>query len=124
MLTVGQMSRITKEVMLRLPPSLTTKEALAFREEVSVEIAEMKAQGIVPELPCDFGLDDEPPTYPSAPPATLPLDPHATTLAAIREPLTADERLWLARMIDAHGEEQVITMWPSYCAQIEYVRNF
>lgn len=54
MLTVGDMSRITKEIILGLPPSLTSDEALEHRKAVEVEIAEMRAQGISPELPYDF----------------------------------------------------------------------
>ena len=45
------------------------------------------------------------------------------TLDLIREHLTFDERLWLENMIRAYGEQQVIKMWPSYEAQINYVRN-
>lgn len=124
-LTVSQMSRITKEVILGLPPTLTTEEALAFRAEVAEDLKKMEQQGIVPELPYDFDMDDEPPSYPEeASSSPGELNPNAKSLAEIRRGLTTDERLWLASMIEAHGEEQVIKMWPSYCVQIEYVRNF
>jgi hypothetical protein len=52
----------------------------------------------------------------------LPESP--TTLAQIQQGLSIDERLWLARMIAAYGEEHVLRYWESYKMQIEYVRNF
>jgi hypothetical protein len=63
MLTVGQMSWITKEIMLGLAPSLTSEEALEHRRIVELEIEEMRKQGITPELPYDFD-DEELPSYP------------------------------------------------------------
>lgn len=46
MLTVEEMNRITKEVTLDMLPSLTSKEATTFREEI-------KRKGRVVELPAD-----------------------------------------------------------------------
>jgi hypothetical protein len=54
MLTVSDMSRITKEIILGMPPSNTSAEAEDFRKKVAEEITEMRAQGVVPELPYDF----------------------------------------------------------------------
>lgn len=54
MLTVDQMSRITREAILGLPPTLTTKEALAHRTRVEEELAQMRRDGLTPELPSDF----------------------------------------------------------------------
>ena len=54
MLTVSEMSRITKELILGLPPTNTSAEAEDFRKEVALELAEMRKDGIVPELPYDF----------------------------------------------------------------------
>lgn len=50
-------------------------------------------------------------------------EPGATTLATIRQHLTADEQLCLARMIEVHGEAAVIEMWPSLQVQIEFARE-
>lgn len=56
---------------------------------------------------------------------TTPPNPEPSlTLAQIREGLSTDERLWLARMIEAYGEEHVLRYWESYKMQIDYVRNF
>jgi hypothetical protein len=125
MLSVSEMSRITKEVILRLPPTLTSKEALAFRAEVADDLAEMERQGIVPDLPYDFDMPDDPPADPpeeaSAPSGEL--NPNATSLAEIRRSLTLDERLWLGQMIEAHGEAEVIRMWPSLIVQLEFSRS-
>lgn len=54
---------------------------------------------------------------------SAPSDPKPLTLVQIREGLSMDERLWLARMLDAHGEAHVLRYWESYKMQIDYVRN-
>lgn len=54
MLNTTQVGTIMKEYLLGIPATLTTPEALAFRQQVGAEIEEMKAQGIVPEIPYDF----------------------------------------------------------------------
>ncbi len=54
MLSVGQMSRIQKEAMLNLPPTLTSDEALAFRKRMELDLAKMAEKGIAPDLPIDF----------------------------------------------------------------------
>lgn len=54
MLTVQDMSTITKELILRMPPTLTTPEANEFREAVRADLAEMRKQGIAPDIPYDF----------------------------------------------------------------------
>ncbi len=48
------MSRIVKEIMLGMPPTLTTKEARDFREKVSRDLADMARRGVAPDLPYDF----------------------------------------------------------------------
>jgi hypothetical protein len=45
------------------------------------------------------------------------------TLKQIRQYLTTDERLWLARMVQAYGERQILAMWPSYEVQINFARS-
>lgn len=54
MLTVGDMGTITKEIILGLPPSNTSREAEDFRKVVELEIAQMRKDGIAPEIPYDF----------------------------------------------------------------------
>jgi hypothetical protein len=44
------------------------------------------------------------------------------TLPTITSKLTPIERLWLADMIKAHGEELVLAQWPVYEVHINYVR--
>jgi hypothetical protein len=127
-LTVDQMSTITKEILLNLPPSVTTEEALEHRRQVEVELAEMRAKGIAPDLPYDFDdlgddldIQEQAPSEPDALPP-LAVEP-PLTLAKIRSHLSMDERLWLARMIAAYGEEEVLRMWPSYEVQINFARS-
>jgi hypothetical protein len=55
---------------------------------------------------------------------SLPAQLKPLTLAHIRKGLSADERLWLARMISAYGEAHVLQYWESYKMQIDYIRNF
>jgi hypothetical protein len=50
-------------------------------------------------------------------------EPAAKTLATIRQHLTADEQLWLAGLIDVHGEAAVVEMWPSLQVQTEFARQ-
>ena len=68
MLNTSELSRITKELMLGLPPTLTTPEAMEAREAIAKDLAQMRKDGIAPDLPYDF--DELPPLAPSAPPPT------------------------------------------------------
>lgn len=52
-MTVEEMNCITKEVTLGMPPSVDTPEANAFREQITHEIAEIKAKGRIVELPAE-----------------------------------------------------------------------
>ena len=52
-LSLAEIIQITKEAILGLPPSLTTPEALAFRNLVEREVREIIARGWIPELPFD-----------------------------------------------------------------------
>ena len=54
MLSVQDMSTITKEILLGLPPSNTSREADNYRKVVAEELAQMRKDGISPELPYDF----------------------------------------------------------------------
>lgn len=48
------MSRIVKELMLDLPPTLTTQEANTFREKVAKDLKYMERRGVMPDLLYDF----------------------------------------------------------------------
>ena len=54
MLTTEDMARIQNESVLGQPPSLTTPEAMAFRQQVDVEVKESVAQGFTPHAPYDM----------------------------------------------------------------------
>jgi hypothetical protein len=65
MLTSGQTTRITLELLLGLPPSNPSNEAAELRRKIEQDIAEMKRQGIQPDLVCDW--DDDLPPLPATP---------------------------------------------------------
>ena len=66
MLNVGELSRLTKELVLGLTPTNTSQEAAVARREIAEDLAKMRADGIMPDLPSDF---DTLPELPSPPPA-------------------------------------------------------
>ncbi len=127
MLTVNQLSTITKELILNLPPNNTSQEAMAAREVRALELAEMREQRIVPDLIYDFFSDDDDPlpvaTAPAAAKKPIRLAVESLTIPKIQAVLTADERLWLCRMIEVHGEEAILRLWPSYEVQINFARS-
>jgi len=53
-LTMSDISTITKEILLGLPPSIDTPEAATMRVKLEADIAQMRADGLVVELPYDF----------------------------------------------------------------------
>jgi len=124
-LTVGQMGKITKEVLLNLPPTLTTWEALLLRAATESNIEDMRRQGLAVEIPYDFGDDDDNQVLGiSASDCSQPVRVDGSpTLAKILPKLSVDEQLWLARMVHAYGEAQVLSMWPSYEVQINFARG-
>ena len=89
MLTIDQMSRITKEIMLGLPPSLTTAEAREHRRQVEEELIQMRKDGIMPDLPYDF--DDLPSLASNPIPSESDIQLRKTTL--IRSNLESQWRL-------------------------------
>lgn len=127
MLSTNQLSRITKELILNIPPTLTTSEAIEAREAIAKDLAQMRKDGIMPDLPYDPFDDDDPQTVarPTAPNYSEPLNlaPDGLSIQKILAVLSADERLWLGRMIEATGEEEFLRMWPSYEVQINFVRS-
>lgn len=128
LLSVGQLSRITKELILNLPPTNTSMEAMEVRRDIEADLIQMRQDGIMPDLPYDFDFDDTPP--PAAPPAAptiddqLALPQEGLTIDAIRDHLTFDERMWFNQMLGEYGEAHMLKMWPSYQVQLNYVRNF
>lgn len=44
------------------------------------------------------------------------------TLSKIFSKLTALERLWMAGIVKQHGKQMVLTQWPMYEIQINYIR--
>ncbi len=127
MLSTNQLSRITKELILNIPPALTTPEAIEAREAIAKDLAQMRKDGIMPDLPYDpFDDDDpQPAARPTAPDYSEPLNlaSDGLSIQKILAVLSADERLWLGRMIEANGEEEFLRMWPSYEVQINFVRS-
>lgn len=127
MLSTNQLSRITKELILNIQPTLTTSEAIEAREAIAKDLAQMRKDGIMPDLPYDPFDDDDPQPVarPNAPDYSEPLNlaPDGLSLQKILAVLSADERLWLGRMIEATGEEEFLRMWPSYEVQINFVRS-
>jgi hypothetical protein len=53
-LTSAHHARICKEALYRMPPSLTTPEALQLRAQWDQELARMEAAGIFPDIPSEF----------------------------------------------------------------------
>jgi hypothetical protein len=45
-----EINRIIKEAALGLSPSITTVPALEMRRKLDLEVAELKARGIMPDL--------------------------------------------------------------------------
>lgn len=54
MLTVKELSTITKELVLGLEPSNNSPEAMEARCEIKKDLDQMEKDGIMPELPCDL----------------------------------------------------------------------
>ena len=65
MLTANQISRITKELVLGVPPTLTTDEALALRTKIAEDLVKMRKAGIMPDISYDVEFTED------APPATV-----------------------------------------------------
>lgn len=66
MLNVGELSRITKELILGLTPTNTSQEAADARREIAEDLEKMRSENIMPDLPSDFDFDipDLPPPPP------------------------------------------------------------
>jgi hypothetical protein len=86
MLTSGESTRITLELMLGLPPSNPSAEAAELRCKIEQDLAEMKRQGIAPDLVCDW--DEDLPPRP-APPVPTAEEQERTKLNLIRHNLAS-----------------------------------
>jgi hypothetical protein len=100
MLNTSELSRITKELMLGLPPTLTTPEAMEAREAIAKDLAQMRKDGIAPDLPYDF--DELPELVPPAPPPT-DAEIQASKLNLIRSNLASG--MAVARRMEAEERE-------------------
>ncbi len=94
-----------------------------FQKKVAEEIAHMRRN----DLPVDESKDFDDVHFHDhiilEPDDSQPLTVEPPlTLSKICSQLTAVERLWLARMVKAHGKELVLARWPAYEIHINYVR--
>lgn len=119
-------ANVQRHPFFERPPSETSREAEGLQEEVAQEIAKMCCKELAvdePQKNCDdVDLQDHMLREPddSQP---LRVEP-PMTLSKICSRLTAVERLWLARVVKAHGREVVLARWPAYEVHINYVRCF
>lgn len=108
---------------LAAPPSNTPHQAEDFQMKVAEEVAHMRRNDLAVDVPRDFGgvdFHDHTITEPDDS-QLLTIDP-PLTLSKICSKLTAVERLWVARMVKAHGKEVVLARWRGYEVHINYVR--
>jgi hypothetical protein len=104
-------------------PSDTSRRAEDFQKNVAEDIAQMRRNELVVDAPNHFDnvdLQDHMTRDPDDS-QLLTVEP-PLTLSKICSKLTAVERLWLARMVKAHGKELVLARWPAYEIHINYVR--
>lgn len=103
MLSVGELSRITKELILGLEPSNRSQEALAMREKTIVELARMEREGLMPDLPDDF---DDLPALPPPPPAPSKAERLESKKRLIRHNLEASwaSQEWLVKEHDDEAQ--------------------
>ena len=108
---------------LGVPPSSTFHGAEDFHKTVAAEIAKMRGNELVRDLLQDFDAVDPEHETTSEPNDSQPLTVEPPlTLSKIIPKLTAVERLWMARIVRAHGKEVVLARWPAYEIHINYVR--
>lgn len=104
MLSVGELSRITKEIIFGNEASLTTPEAMEARREIEADLIQMRADGIMPDLPSDF--DDLPPLPPPPPPPTAE-ELAESKLRIIRNNLGSGWGFALAMEAEEKAEQEV-----------------
>ncbi len=117
--TVSRTSVHTSGVSL----SNTSLQAEDFQRKVTEEIAQMRRNEFAADVPKDFDGVYFQDHIISEPDDSQPLTVEPPlTLSKIYSQLTAVERLWLARMVKAHGKKLVLARWPAYEVHINYVR--
>lgn len=108
---------------LGVSPSSTSREAEDFQEKVSAEIAKMRGNERARDMLQDFDDANLEHETISEPDDSQPLTVEPPlTLSKIIPKLTAVERLWMARIVKAHGKDVVLARWPAYQIHINYVR--
>jgi hypothetical protein len=120
-----ELSRVSVHIhpFLGVPPSSTTREAEDFQKQVAEEIAKMRGNERAQDMLQDFDDGDLEHETISEPDDSQPLTVEPPlTLSKIIPKLTAIERLWMVRIVRAHGKEVVLARWPAYEIHINYVR--
>lgn len=101
-------------------PSNTSRQTEDFQKKVAEEVAQMGRNELAVGVSKDFDdVDLQDHMIRDSQPLTIELP---LTLSKIYSKLTAVERLWLARIVKAHGQELVLARWPAYEIHINYVR--
>ncbi|MBL8073928.1 MAG: hypothetical protein JNL29_06145 [Nitrospira sp.] len=108
---------------LGLPPSNRSREAEDFQKQVAEEIAKMRGNERARDMLQDFDDANLEHELSSEPDDSQPLTVEPPlTLSKIIPKLTVVERLWMARIVKAHGKDVVLARWPAYEIHINYVR--
>ncbi len=116
---------VPKYDVFERPSSGRANRGEDFQKQVAAEIAKMRRNELARDRLQDFDevdLHDETIREPDDP-QPLTVEP-PVTLSKITSQLTAVERLWLARIVKAHGKELILARWPAYEIHINYVRCF
>ena len=108
---------------LGVSSSSTSREAQDFQKKVSAEIAKMRGNERARDMLQDFDDANLEHEMSSEPDDSQPLTVEPPlTLSKIIPKLTAVERLWMARIVKAHGKDVVLARWSAYQIHINYVR--
>jgi hypothetical protein len=108
---------------LGVPPSSIFREAEDFHKKVASEIAKMRGNERARDMLQDFDDANREHETISEPDDSQPLTVEPPlALSKIIPKLTAVERLWMARIVKAHGKDVVLARWPAYEIHINYVR--
>ena len=105
MLNVGELSRITKELILGLDPTNPSQEAMDARREIAGDLEKMRADGIMPDLPSDFDFDI--PNLPPPPPSPTDAELVESQLRIIRNNLGSGWGFALALEAEEKLEQEI-----------------
>ncbi|MBX3332067.1 MAG: hypothetical protein KF722_16805 [Nitrospira sp.] len=104
-------------------PSNTSRQTEDFQKKVAEEVAQMGRNELAVDVSKDFdGVDLQDHIIREPDDSQLLTVEPPLTLSKIYSKLTAVERLWVARVVKAHGKEVVLARWPAYEVHINYVR--